>query len=193
MQIAIIGTGFIGGTLGGALAHAGHEVIFGSRHPEESVVVEGMTAEVTTIPDALARAEVVILALPGAAVPDFSAEYGEELAGKLVLDATNTMGVPVANARGALPSSIRYVRAFNTLGGENFAHPLFEDGPADLFFSAPGGDRATVEAVIEAVGLRPVYVGEDEEALIDGLFQLWIALAIRQGRGRRLALRLIDH
>jgi hypothetical protein len=61
-----------------------------------------------------------------------------------------------------------------------------------MFFSAPEVDRASVETVIEGVGLRPVYVGEDQEALIDALFQLWIALAIKQGRGRRLALRLLE-
>jgi hypothetical protein len=42
------------------------------------------------------------------------------------------------------------------------------------------------------VGLRPVYVGEDQEAIIDALFRLWIALAVNQGRGRRLALRLLE-
>jgi hypothetical protein len=49
-----------------------------------------------------------------------------------------------------------------------------------------------VEEVIEGVGLRPVYVGEDQEAIIDALFQLWIALALKQGRGRRLTLRLLE-
>jgi hypothetical protein len=61
-----------------------------------------------------------------------------------------------------------------------------------MFFSAPEADRATVEAVIDGVGLRPVYVGADEEAVIDCLFRLWIALAMKQGRGRRLALRLLE-
>jgi hypothetical protein len=46
--------------------------------------------------------------------------------------------------------------------------------------------------LIEGVGLRPVYVGVDEEAIIDCLFRLWIALAMKQGRGRRLALRLLQ-
>ncbi len=72
------------------------------------------------------------------------------------------------------------------------ADPMFRDGRADMFFSAPEADRATVEAVIEGVGLRPVYVGADEEALIDCLLHLWIALAVNQGRGRRLAFRLLE-
>jgi hypothetical protein len=191
VDIAVIGTGFIGGILGRALATAGHDVTFGSRHPGDDGAVQQTSARVATIADALA-APVVILALPGAAVAELVAQHGDALAGKLVIDATNQMGQPVANCRAALPPTVRYARAFNTLGGENMADPMFADGPADMFFSAPATDRDTVETVIEGVGLRPIYLGEDEEQLVDALFQVWIALAMRQGRGRRLALRLID-
>lgn len=192
MNIAVIGTGFIGGVLGRALAASGHEVTFGSRHPDNDDVAGSSGSAATTVGDALADADVVILAVPGAAVSSLAAEHGELLERTLVIDATNQMGQSVANARSALPPNVRYARAFNTLGGENMANPLFADGPADMFFSAPSADRSTTEAVIEGVGLRPIYVGEDQEALIDALFQVWIALAITQGRGRRLALRLID-
>jgi hypothetical protein len=40
--------------------------------------------------------------------------------------------------------------------------------------------------------VRPVYVGADQEALVDCLFRLWVDLAMTQGRGRRLALRLLE-
>jgi 8-hydroxy-5-deazaflavin:NADPH oxidoreductase len=193
MEIAVIGTGFIGGILGRALADAGHQVTFGSRHPKDEAVAGDTAASVTSVADALAQGEVVILALPGAAVADLTAEHGDALAGRLVIDATNQMGQLVANSRAALPASARYARAFNSLGGENIADPVFTDGPADMFFSAPELDRATTETVIEGVGLRPIYLGEDQETLVDALFQIWIALALKQGRGRRLALRLIDH
>jgi predicted dinucleotide-binding enzyme len=193
VKIAVIGTGFIGGILGRALAGAGHQVTFGSRHPDDRTVVEGSAATVATISDALTQSDVVILALPGAAVGDLTAQHAGELAGKLVIDATNRRDQPVANARAALPADLRYARAFNTLGGENMADPVFADGPADMFFSAPESDRAAVEAVIAGVGLRPQYLGEDQEHLVDGLFQVWAALVLGQGHGRRLALRLIDH
>ena len=163
---------------------------FGSRHPDDRVDVPGST--VATITDALDGADVVILALPGSAVADLVTAHGNSLDGMLVIDATNRMGDAVANSRAALPSGVRYVRAFNTLGGENMADPVFADGPADLFFSGPEGDRPTVETVIADVGLRPVYVGADQEEVIDALFRLWIALAVTQGRGRRLALRLLE-
>ncbi len=191
MRVSIIGTGFIGSTLGHSLAEAGHDVVYGSRHPEDGVA-SGAGATVVPIGEALADPDLVILAVPGAAVAVLTAAHGEALAGKLVIDATNQTGAPVANARTALPPTVRYARAFNTLGGENMADPVFDGQRADMFFSAPAGDRETVETVIADVGLRPIYVGEDQEAIIDALFQLWVELAMRQGRGRRLALRLLE-
>lgn len=192
MNVAVIGNGFIGGILGRALAHAGHHVTFGSRHPDADDVASGTTARVTSIADAVDSSDVVILAIPGQAVAALTADHGSSLGGRLVIDATNRMGTEVANGRADLPTNIRYARAFNTLGGENMADPNFADGPADMFFSAPEPDRETVEEVIAAVGLRPIYVGADQEGVIDCLFRLWIALAIGQGRGRRLAFRLLQ-
>jgi 8-hydroxy-5-deazaflavin:NADPH oxidoreductase len=192
MEIGVVGSGFIGGIIGRALAGAGHDVTFGSRHPEQDEVAGDSCASVGSVGEAIAGAEVVIVAVPGAAVAEVAASHGEALAGKLVIDATNRMGEAVSNSRAALPGDVRYARAFNTLGGENMQDPVFGGERADMFFSAPEDDRATVEAVIEGVGLRPVYLGADEEDLVDSLFRLWIALAIKQGRGRRLALRLLE-
>ncbi|MHB8506976.1 MAG: NAD(P)-binding domain-containing protein [Acidimicrobiales bacterium] len=123
---------------------------------------------------------------------DVTAEHGDALAGRLVINATNRMGGKLTNARASLPPTVRYARAFTTLGGENMADPVFDDERADMFFSAPEADHATVESVIAGVGLRSIYVGEDQEAIIDCPFQLWIALAVKQGRGRRMALRLLE-
>jgi predicted dinucleotide-binding enzyme len=192
MDIAVIGTGFIGGTLGRALARSGHRVVFGSRNPGNDSVAEGTSGSVATPEEAMTGADAVILAIPATAVKQFAAASAGALDGKLVIDATNRMGVPVSNSRADLPGGVRYARAFNTVGGENMADPVFGDGPADMFFSAPAEDRATVEEVISGVGLRPVYVGEDQESIIDALFRLWVALAVGQGRGRRLAFRLLE-
>jgi predicted dinucleotide-binding enzyme len=192
MHVAVIGTGFIGGILGRALARSGQQVVFGSRSPGDDAVAGDTTASVRDIEDALAGADAVILALPGPAVAELASRYGDALAGKLVVDATNQMGAAESNCRSDLPPTVRYARAFNTLGGENMEDPVFPDGRADMFFSAPAADRAAVETLIGGVGLGPVYVGEDQEALIDAVFQLWVALAMKQGRGRRLAFRLLQ-
>ena len=151
MKISVIGTGFIGSALGRALSGAGHQVTYGSRHADDEVAA-GTTANVLPVDAALLDAEVIILAVPGTAVSDLTAENGKIMAGKLVIDATNQMGADVANARASLPSSVRYARALNTLGGENMADPVFADGRADMFFSSPEDDRPKVEEVIEGVG-----------------------------------------
>jgi predicted dinucleotide-binding enzyme len=154
-------------------------------------VAAGTSASVASLADALAGADAVLLVLPGSAVAELVADHGPSLTAKLVI-AANQMGGSVTNSRAALPSEVRYARAFNTLGGENLADPDFADGPADMFFSGPEADRALLEEVIAGVGLRPVYVGADQEELIDAQFRLWVALAIVQGRGRRLAFRLLE-
>lgn len=191
MEIAIIGTGFIGTTLGRALSASGHDITFGSRHVADDAG-SVTAARVVPVGETVSGTGVVILAVPGPAVAELTAEHGDALEGKLVIDATNRMGEEVSNSRASLPSTVRYVRAFNTLGGENMADPVFPDGRADMFFSGPEKDRTTVETIIEGVGLRPIYVGADQEVLIDALFRLWVALAMQQGRGRRLALRLLE-
>lgn len=117
-----------------------------------------------------------------------------DLAGKLVIDATNNVGASVANHAAAVAlhaPQARYARAFNTLGGENFADPTYDGVQADLFFSATEQDRATVESLVEAVGLRPMYLGDNQQDTVDGVLRLWFALAVGQGHGRNLAFRTL--
>jgi 8-hydroxy-5-deazaflavin:NADPH oxidoreductase len=192
MDIAVIGTGFIGGILGRALSRSGHTVTFGSRHPNDDDVVDHTEATVESIPDALSMSDVVILAVPGAAVSELTAQHGTALEGKLVIDAANQAGRPVANCRAKLPSKVRHARTFNTLGAEVMENPVFLGGTADMFFSAPETDRATIDQVVSGVGLRPVYVGDGREELIDASFRIWIALAVTQHRGRRIAPPVLE-
>jgi len=189
MRIAIIGTGHIGGALGGKWLAAGHEVVYGGRRASD----QGPGgAPVREIGDALADAEVVALALPGGAVADLVAEHGPALAGTIVIDAANRMGGPEFNSRkeitAAAPTA-QYVRAFNSLGWENFADPL--PGTALLFAAEPGA-RAVAQDLITAVGLRPEYVGDaDAAGIVDSLLPLWMALVREHGGNRRLALRVL--
>ena len=84
-------------------------------------------------------------------------------------------------------------RAFNTLGWENFATPLFGETRADLFYCGPDDEaRPVVEGLIEEVGLRPVWVGGlDQVQLVDAIGSLWVTLAFRQGMGRRFAFKVL--
>ena len=189
MRIAVIGTGRIGGTIGRAFAGAGHEVVFGSRSPGGDEVSQDTSARVADVATALDGAEVVALALPGPAV--------DALAGRLILDCANRVGGPgPANSHDAIASKVsgaRYARVFNSLGVENLADPQYDDGPADMFFSAPDNDdRATVEQLIEALGLRPVYLGDGQQEVVDGVLRLYFALVMGQHHSRHLAFRLLE-
>ena len=192
MRIAVIGTGNIGTTIGRAWSRAGHEVVFGSRHPETAEPIDGAT--VTDTGTALTGSDATLLALPARAVTDFLTEHAERLVGQLVVDATNNVAAPVANAADAITAAVpgvRYARAFNTLGWENFADPMFDGQPADLFFSSSAADRAVVEALITDVGLRPAFVGVDKHDVVDHALPLWFALAQQRGN-RNIALRVVE-
>jgi predicted dinucleotide-binding enzyme len=198
MQIAIIGSGNIGRSLGEKWAAAGHQVVFGARDPQSPKVQLALAggAQVASVTAALAGAEAVLLALPGAAVGDFAREHGPALGGATVIDATNQFGQPVMNGLAALQVAApgaALARAFNSLGWENFAEPQIDGETIDLFYCAAAGpaDEATAQLIAD-VGLRPVRVGDLAQApLVDTLGALWGALAFGQGRGRRLAFKLL--
>jgi len=194
MRIAVIGTGNIGGTLGRALAHAGNEVSFGSRQPDSDGAPGDAFERSVPVAEALEGADVVLLAIPAAAVAEFLEEHAGRLAGVLVVDATNNIRAEVANAAAAIKQAApeaRYARAFNTLGWENFAEPSFDGVAADLFFSCAAADRAIVEGLISDVGLRPAFLGEGAQDMVDSLLPIWFTLAQQRGH-RRIALRILE-
>ena len=185
----MIGKGHIGGTLGSKWLAAGHDVVYGAR--DGSGQGPG-GAPVRSIGDALADAEVVLLAVPGQAVADVVNEQGAALAGKVVIDAVNRMGAPEFDSRALIAAaapSAWYVRAFNSLGWENFADPV---PGTDLFFAADAEARARAEELISAVGLEPAFVGDaTATATVDALLPLWFALVRQNGGNRRVALRVV--
>jgi 8-hydroxy-5-deazaflavin:NADPH oxidoreductase len=101
---------------------------------------------------------------------------GPALDGKVVIEAANRIGEPELNSRAAITAATpgtRYVRAFNTLGWENFAEP---PPGAGLFFAADADARPAAEELISAVGLEPAYVGDAGAAgAVDGVLALWFA------------------
>jgi predicted dinucleotide-binding enzyme len=184
-RIAVIGSGNIGGTIGAAWERAGHDVAFASRSPEPPRTV--------AIPDAIAGAEVVLIAVPGGAVRDLLAEHGSALDGRVVIDATNDVGgerLSHPDAYAELAPGARLVRAFNSLGYEMFAEPSVGGEQADLFWCGP--EDAGVEQLIADVGLRPVRVGGiDAVDVVDGFGRVWLTMVLRHGHPRRLAFRML--
>lgn len=202
MRIAVLGTGDIGGTLGVKWAQAGHRVTFGSRDPDSQKVKErlgeaGGSATAATMPDAVAESEAVLFAIPHAAMESTVMELASDLDEKLLIDATNNFGAQVINNLVSLQRhapKAQIFRAFNALGWEIFADPVFGDTRADLFYCGPEGEsRASMEALIQQIGLQPVWIGGLEMApAIDALGTLWVTMAFRRSMGRDIALKLLQ-
>jgi 8-hydroxy-5-deazaflavin:NADPH oxidoreductase len=191
MRIAVIGKGKIGGSLGSKWRAAGYDVVYGARDASGDEPGPG-GAPVLGVDDALRDADVVLLAVPGQVVPDVVNEQRTALAGKIVIDAVNRMGAPEFDSRALIADAApqaHYVRAFNSLGWENFVTPL---PGANLFFAADPEARPVAEELIAAVGLEPAFVGDATATpTVDTLLPLWFALVKQNGGQRRLALRML--
>jgi predicted dinucleotide-binding enzyme len=200
MKIAVIGAGRVGSTLGRKWGQTGHEVVFGVREPAAAKIVELLPytpgASAMTTGDALAGAEVVVLALPGTAVEEFVRQHKGALNGRLIIDATNQIGRPVMHNMAFFATETpqaQVYRAFNSVGVEVLAEPQFATLTADHFFCGPSGiGRDVVERLILDIGLQPRYLGGPEAAsLLDGLTRLWFALVFDGGYSRHTALKLL--
>jgi 8-hydroxy-5-deazaflavin:NADPH oxidoreductase len=195
MRIAIIGAGNVGRTLGGALRIRGHAVVYGVRDPARSP--ERVAKPVR---DALKGAELVILATPWNATEALVCEHAEELAGKIVIDATNpinpsrtrlAVGFDTSGAE-LLQGQARkatFFKAFNSARVAVMAKPQFPEGNAIMFVAGPGGaGKSTVLRIVEDVGFDAVDAGELKVArLLEPLAMLWLQPALVQGAGRDLA------
>lgn len=201
MNIAILGVGNIGAAVGKKWAQAGHRVAFGTRDAN-SAKAQALRktfpdAKIETVATALAEAQVVLIALPYAAVEETVKANAASLAGKIILDATNKFGAPVVNnlktILDAVPTAQVY-RAFNSLGWELFDNPQVNGAVADHFYCGPDGEtRSTVDKLLAEVGNRPIWVGGSEViGLVDALGSLWVTLIFQRGYPRGVALKLLE-
>jgi predicted dinucleotide-binding enzyme len=202
LHIAIFGAGNIGGTLGRKWVAAGHKVAFGVTNPDSErarALRTELGAKVTigSVADALAGSDVVVMALPGKAMDETITKHAMQLDGKVIIDTANRLGGGPMNSFATFQTHTphaRVSRAFNTLGWENFADPVFDGIQADLFYCGPEGDaREVVEQLIADVGLRPIRLGDvDQVGVVDSVGSLWFALVFGQGKGRHLAFKVLS-
>lgn len=217
MRIAIIGAGHVGGTLGrrwATMPGAKHTVTFGLREGDdpdqqlgEFIETSGGAARAAPVPDAARDAEVVVFATPWKATRDAVASAGS-LSGKIVIDCTNpfTVGltdldVPDAKSgaeevAGWAPGA-RVVKAFNSMGFNIMANPVFPEGPATMFYC---GDDASAKRVVhglaQELGFDAIDAGPLHRArVLEGMALLWVSLAmggVSGGAelGRDIAFRL---
>jgi len=208
MKIAIIGAGNVGGTLGKAWAARGHDVVFGVRDPHDRKLDEllkdsGGRAQAASVRNAVAAADIVVLAVPWGSAQDAIRGAGD-LRGKVFVDATNPLkpdlsGLALGHTTSAGEEIARWaagakvVKAFNTIGAQHMANPRFDGQSASMFIC--GDDAAakkTVASLAAALGFEPVDAGPLTQArLLEPLALLWISMAYAYGQGTDIAFRLL--
>jgi 8-hydroxy-5-deazaflavin:NADPH oxidoreductase len=173
--ISIIGSGGMAAAIGGLAAKAGHTVEVMSRDAAKArALAKQVGAGATTGTFGAAPAgDIVILAVPYSAVLDVVRQYGEELAGKLLVDITNPINsdftdfVTPEDSFGAqeivkaAPADADVVKAFNTQFSHILAAGPVEGHPLDVFLAGDDAQaKARVSAFIETLGLRPMDTGQ---------------------------------
>lgn len=200
MKIGILGSGNVGGTLGHALAKAGHEVMFAVRDvdaPENQTFV-GERTSFADVPTTAKFAEVVILATPWN-VTEQVIEQAGDLSGKTLIDATNPIGPGFVLTHGHNDSGgeqvqrwageAKVVKCFNTTGFENMANPDYGDHRVGMFVAGNDEDsRKLAMGLATDIGFEPVDAGDLKAArLMEPTAMLWIQLALMRGQGRGFA------
>jgi len=203
MNIAVIGIGNVGGTLGRRWAAAGHEVTFGVRSPTDAETKAAGAARLATVAEAARAADVVAFAVPWSAVPDAVAAAGD-LAGKIVLDCTNPLSPGLAGLElgtttsggeevATLAKGAHVVKIFNTTGADNMADPDYNGIPATMLYAGDDTHAKAVAAdLARSLGFDPVDLGPLAAArLLEPFALVWITLAYRQKLGRDFVLQII--
>jgi predicted dinucleotide-binding enzyme len=212
MRITVIGAGNVGGTLGRRWAELGHEVAFGLRDPSKGA--DGVHpggplpkgARVASIADALAGAEVVLLATPWDVTLDALARLPIPK-GAVLIDATNPIGPGLSWVPGphgesggervqAAATEARVVKAFNTTGYENMQDPSYDGAPTLMPYA---GDDAAAKRVVHDLATSLGFDAVDAGPLVrsrqlENVAVLWVTWAIGigvKGMGRGIALRLV--
>ena len=194
-RIAVLGAGAVGVNLARRFAGLGHTVVFGARDAASDKVVTALEtvpgSTVTSLADAVAAAELAVVAVPFGAVDEVIAAIGDP-GDTIIVDATNTVGAALPDGIDHIAELIHrthpdaaVVKAFNTIGAEAFLDPVVGDQRYFLPIAGPAPAAETVRVLADSMGFDALVVGDiDTAGLLEDFARLWIHLAFRSGLGR---------
>jgi NADPH-dependent F420 reductase len=193
MNVAIIGSGNVGRALASSITRAGHHVTISANDPANAQAAAAGTScdAAASNREAVAGAEVVILATPSDAIDEVLKDVGPALDGKILIDATNPkspdslppVGTSAAQKIQSRLPRAHVVKAFNTAFASRQANPEVNGEPIDGFVAGDDESaKAVVLRLVGDVGFRPVDAGPLAMAhTLEGLALLSISLQIRNG------------
>lgn len=201
-RITIVGAGNVGANLARAFSAAGHGVRVAGRDPSGERIValrDELDVEAVRIEDAAAGTDIVLLAVPSAAVAstvDAIAPPGDVV----VVDATNPIGVTLPEGATSTLDVIALhgatgplVKAFNTIGAEAFLDPVIDGRPLFLPIAGDEPGAGRVRDLAASIGFDAVVVGDRSTArLNENAAELWIHLAFRTGLGRSFGFARLE-
>jgi 8-hydroxy-5-deazaflavin:NADPH oxidoreductase len=182
MTTAIIGVGNLGGTVARHLVGGGESVVLASKdeaHAKALADELGPNASAASVEDAIAGADVVVLATWLEQTRELVPARTRLFDDKVVVDPSNPIGfengqmirtLPEGESSGSvvaglLPTGAHYVKAFGTLGADQLATEANHEPPIVLFYATDDdAAEATAQHLIRAAGFEPLKVGGVSDA-----------------------------
>jgi predicted dinucleotide-binding enzyme len=207
MDITIIGTGNMARGIATLALTGGNTVtLLGTDEAKAETLAGELSGDVSTgtVGDPISS-DVIVLAVWYQALDDVLGRYGDQFAGKTIIDITNPVDpetyAPLTVAAGSAAQEIaqkapsaKVIKAFNTTFAGSLAEGTVGGQPLDVFVASDDDDaKAAVRALAEGGGLRVLDVGPLAHARqLEGLGFVHMAIQPAVGGAYASALKIVS-
>lgn len=207
MKISVLGTGNMGKALvKQAATFVEGQLSWGSRNPEEAAELArsfGLERVAAGSYEEALQGDIIIPALPTAAVMEWASTHKDKLKGKIVVDITNPFnsdfsgfttawGESSAERLQALLPESKVIGAFKNTFFKVFENPLFEGQKSDVLVT--GNDEESVRRFMAVFGKLPfrfIHAGQlANNRTIERFTLLELELAVRYGTYPYISLQV---
>lgn len=201
MNIAILGTGNVGGALATNWSKNTHSINLGVQDLNNfkgQDLLKNENTNAYSINEAVQKSEVILIATPPTAIFGILEQMGD-VSGKVIIDASNAVmksPEPYKTVYHCLVdrTQAEIVKCFNSTGFENMLNPIYQGEGIDMFMA---GDSEKAKSIARQLALDCGFsqcwdFGKaDKVELLEKLALSWINLAIMQGHGRDIAFKVL--
>lgn len=203
MNIAIIGTGNVGGALATKWAEAGHKIYLGVKDLDNfkgKALLQNPNTTLHTITEAVRKSDVILLATPALSAIEVTTALGNTT-GKIIIDAMNIImnrgPIGYTNTTNAILDHTQtkdVVKCFNTTGFNNIQNPQYNGVPIDVYVAGDSEKGKSIATILaKDAGFAECYnIGNNDKFdLMEQFAWFWINLAMFQGHGREIGFKLL--
>jgi predicted dinucleotide-binding enzyme len=198
MKIGIVGSGEVGFQLAEGLVRHGHQVMLGSRDPNQDKIQnwsKSSGAQTGTLPETTSFGDLLILATAWSGTENAIQLAGpKNFAGKVLIDVTNplahgpsgpSLAIGHTDSGGEqvqrwLPDA-KVVKCFSIVGSKLMIDPKLPGGPPDMFYCGNDeGAKRTVQDLLRSVGWGAIDLGGIESSrYLEPMAMAWIVHGFR--------------